>query len=728
MCASKPSKTWAGLKHQRHLLNYVLVEAYKLGRTAVLHDMLIAAMHNFGKRQRRPFSDIFDMECSRIWQAGMPADFERPDWIEGKDFDFGAFSSEQIKTIGRDDKHFISEEDDSRYALIIRDTSTMHEDKWGGADNYTNLPGIHISIAPTARIHAMASDIIDEITGGLPPRENTDFLPRYDFIDGQWRMPPGAYACAHVRLGDRPTFERLWRFAVHPDKFFEMAKRFLPVPGAPLYVMSNMEDTEYHAKLKEMYRVFTARDFPQLRNYLPPAGHIVSDEYLLYREIEQKDFLFDGWDSKNRSLRARKSPLAGPEDPDNTIIYAVEELIHMSAYVKMNTDYLNSFQFSLEKLYAPHPHLKRSVAAAQRGHHHTAVETAPFKSTPRPKSRNAKTETARYLLHEYGDSEGGVMRHRRRLEALLCEAALLGRVAVIDQWNMDPRYNRGQMQRRSSADFVDLDDARVYGHGLPKQGIAVPWIMKDQLDLNAIDAKQRKTVGIDEGVDTESKLVVRHFKGHEEERRAIPPPCLARLPATKHIQALADDVCYQIGHCAPPQIRNALEIRHWSGIRNGAGTYVCLQLPILDSDASIIAKWRYANQISQKNILKKLKKILTLWKNDQSLRLYVMSERPLTKRWHKIGNYAAVYTAYDFRNLRPYLESDNGTCDLFTVFAVEALIMQNAKVKIFASAMHSKEVAVTDPQHLARYPSYPFRINKGMRFLLRVHRKLRRLL
>ncbi len=695
---SKPTKIWSGLKHQRHLLQGVLKEAYLLNRIAVLHPLCIASMHNFGKRQMRPIGDMIDLDASRILESGNAP--KAPDWIDKNDLDFAAFKAGEIKVIGAEQNHFIDEESDLRYALIIRDTSTLLGDKWGNASNYVykniglkKLPkqDYNVVLKTTAPIRKAAASIIDVLGDGLPPPPDQDFLPRCRTVDKQRQMPPGAYACLHLRLGDRLIYEDKWKFWVCPDKLLKMICRFLPVPNAPLYIMSNMEDTEYHDELKKHYRVFTARNFPELNRRLPPPGAITDDEHLLAREIEYKEYLPGGTDLQGRTLQTTRSPLATPGDPDNTFVYAVEELIYNSAYAHINTDFLNSFRFSLNNPYLADI-TKRKSGPTPR--------PQPLAEPPLPEP--VPCDGKHYLIHEYAEA-GGVLRNKQRLSTLLCEAVRLGRVAVITPWDLDARYNRGQAQQRSPADFVDLEQAQVYGTGPDKRGVAAQWVMETQLDPGIND---RRIIAAEVPVDDDTTLIVRRFENREQEHRAAAHRYRAVLPAAKHIQTLAKDIQYQLGNNCLPATHNALETRTWIETKFSNGIYHCMHLPNIAPKASWLATHRHLP--SQALVLRRYRHILGEIQTDdhREIRLYVIGDAALDKYRHTLGKFARVYSADDFESLQPFLKAGNNTCDLFTVFAVETIIMRDAKIKIHPSSAQLKQVAATDPDYYITHLGY----------------------
>lgn len=691
---SKPTKIWSGLKHQRHLLQQMLREACLLNRTAVLYPMCIASMHNFGKRQLRPFGDILDLHSSYILQPGIAA--EPLDFITEDELEFNAFAPEQIKVIGAEQGHFIDEESDRRYALIIRDISTMTGDKFGGRGNYMQkkmlageIPRRNLSVAlqMSAPVREAAAQVISILSDNLPPPQDSDFLPRYETIAGRRRMPPGAYACLHLRLGDRVVNESGWRTWVRPDRFLKMIYRFLPLPDAPLYIMSNMENTEYHHELKKRYRIFTARDFPELNRRLPPPGTITDDKYLLFSEIECEEHLSGGTHAKGRPLR---SPLAGPNDPDNTFIYAVEELIYINSYARVNTDFLNSFHFSL---YNPYLADITKAGSGPKTKRQPTVEPPPPQSAP--------GTGRRYLIHAYADA-GGVLRNKQRLSTLLCEAARSGRIAVITPWRMDARYNQGQAQQRSPADFVDLDRACVYGAGLSKRGMPVRWIMEARLEPNL---GERRIIDA-AAADDDSILLIRRFENRDQERRAATHRQRAILPAAKYIQALAENIQYQLGNDCLPPVRNALETRTWPGPRFGSGVYHCMQLPSAPPKISgFVNRWRRRSQI---RLLRRCRRMfhMTETRVDRKVRLYVIGGTVPDKYRHILGQFAEVYSADDFASLQPFLNAADGSCDLFTVFAVEALIMRDAQIKMYPSSRQLKEVSVTDPEYYITHPDY----------------------
>ena len=720
---SKPTKTWAGLKHQRHLLQGMLREAHILNRTAVLHPMCIASMHNFGKRQLRPFSDIFDLDASRVLQSGVAA--KALDWIDKDDLDFESIAPAQTKIIGAEQNHFIDEETNRRYQMIIRDTSTMIGDKWDPADSYINkktasgeLPRKNVALKMAKPIREAADGVIDVLSDKLPPPSDQDFLPRYETIGGRPQMPPGAYACLHLRLGDRVVYEYEWKSWVRPDRFLKMIYRFLPTPEAPLYIMSNMEDTVYHDELKKRYRVFTARDFAELNRRLPPPGAIADDEHLLAREIEYKAHLPGGSDAQGRSLRAAPSPLAGPDDPDNTFVYATEELIYSNAYARINTDFLNSFQFSLDNPYRADARKARSTPLPPR----TAESAAGAKNQKVEAPKSAANGADRYLMHEHA-SAGGVLRNKRRLSTLLCEAAQLGRIAVITPWRMDGRYNRGQAQRRSPADFVDLEQARVYGEGLNKQGAPARWIMEAQLDSG-----ERREIGADDEADDEANhnapLLARRFENLEQEERAAAQRRRAALPAAERIRTLAEDIQYRLGDDCSPSARDALATRTWQSSRFGNGVYHCMQLPSAAAKASWLAR-------SQIIMLRKCRQMFGMMETEayKKVRLYVIGDAALGEYRHIIEKFADARSAGDFENLRPFLSAEDDACDLFTVFAVEALIMRDAQIKMHPSSEQLKEIAITDPNyHIIHFGYFIGHCIRRVRHALRRHKYLKMIL
>ena len=226
----------AGLNHNKSHQAKLIIEASTLGRVAVVSPFILSKEHNFGYKIVGDCENFYDLADSYICyrnEAGKEA--TKPfSYIQSDTF-FNSFqtSKKNILTVFYD--RAITYKDNKNYQLIIR--------QGGGLPirlRMLDKPSCYIVYKEAANVRQIG----DQVCKALG-----------DFYTLRYRVPDGRNYKKSLPLS--------WL-----DKLVELVPTIYP-PGEKLYILSNIwNQPDYFNKLKKIYRVYTYKDFPQLRRFI----------------------------------------------------------------------------------------------------------------------------------------------------------------------------------------------------------------------------------------------------------------------------------------------------------------------------------------------------------------------------------------------------------------------------------------------------------------------------
>ena len=235
----------AGINHKLRNLQWLMREAFTLGRLALLPPLELHPRHNFGVARAWRWADYFDLGASRLVDAAgaehpLPLVDALPAGLQGRRI--GAW--EPAGKACRDCDLLVRRMDSTVYA----------HDLAGG------VPAYGFRMRPAARVLALAGPVLDALRA----------------------RAPGGFAAVHVRRGDRLAVP-LVRRATQPRAVRRCLERIGVAAGATVFVLSDERDPDWWAAVAEQCNPVRSADFPALRALASPSR---PDNYLLY-EVEK---------------------------------------------------------------------------------------------------------------------------------------------------------------------------------------------------------------------------------------------------------------------------------------------------------------------------------------------------------------------------------------------------------------------------------------------------------
>ena len=271
-----------GLFHNYHNLRCFLLEASLLRRIAVIQNLRLNPKHNFGV----PVSGDPERYCTLPPQE-TGQDQQPIRWIRFEEFEpeLKCTASSQIRYIGENEGHYISQENDRRYKVIVRKVNPGRVyrslvSNWlreGRLLDFSTMPPLPAS----KEVKSLAEVILKSmgLSAALSEEKNRHLTPTED----------GFYACLHLRWSDRAKqYGFVMRQFLTARAIRSRLNRIADLPrGSHLYIMSDHWDRGYFDLLKRDYKVWRYYDFPQLRSLVPDTerggqNRLRSDNFFLF--------------------------------------------------------------------------------------------------------------------------------------------------------------------------------------------------------------------------------------------------------------------------------------------------------------------------------------------------------------------------------------------------------------------------------------------------------------
>lgn len=245
----------AGLEHQASNLRCLLREAHATGRLAVLPELHLSPMHNFGVRRAWKWETYFDLGGSRLINA---AGQEHPLPIADDSSIAG------VRTLVlRPGEHMPAWARD--YPLVVRRLGLGTFRQEVPAEEW---PVTTIRLRASATARELAQHVIRHIVS----------------------LYGGRFAAVHVRRGDRlKRGDRLTTLKQYPEWLTEPAhirrchKDRGVADGSVLFIASDERDPNFWRPLAAHYRLVRYVDFPRLASLVSGGADSPPDNYLLYQ-------------------------------------------------------------------------------------------------------------------------------------------------------------------------------------------------------------------------------------------------------------------------------------------------------------------------------------------------------------------------------------------------------------------------------------------------------------
>ena len=270
----------AGINHHLRNLQWLMREAFALGRLALLPPLDLDAWHNFGVERPWCWDTYFDLGASRLVDADGKTQHPLPIVRE---------LPPGLRAVG---VHATSRADGPlrRHELLIRHMSdNVYANDLGGG----RLPAYGFRMRPSRRVLSLAKPVLAALRA---------------------RAPVG-FAAVHVRRGDRLGLSCVER-ATRPEAVCRRLARLGVARGATVFVLSDERAPAWWTALESRYAVVRSAAFPALARLAAPDGE--PDNYLLY-EVEKEVM---------RNADTRVETLPGDYEPaDATLVSPVRWML-----------------------------------------------------------------------------------------------------------------------------------------------------------------------------------------------------------------------------------------------------------------------------------------------------------------------------------------------------------------------------------------------------------------
>lgn len=244
-----PTPVVAGLEHQTSNLRCLLREAHATGRLAVLPELHLSPMHNFGVRREWKWETYFDLGGSKLIDA---AGQEHPLPIADDSPIAG------VRTLVlRSGEHMSARAWD--YPLVVRRLSLGTFRQEVPAEEW---PAATIRLRASASALQLARHVIRHLAS----------------LDGD------RFAAVHVRRGDKVKLDKQYpEWLTEPAHIRKCLKDRGVVDGSVLFIASDEQNPNFWQPLAAHYRLVRYVDFLRLASLVSGHGGILPDNYLLYQ-------------------------------------------------------------------------------------------------------------------------------------------------------------------------------------------------------------------------------------------------------------------------------------------------------------------------------------------------------------------------------------------------------------------------------------------------------------
>ena len=276
--------------------------ALSIGRIPILNEERSSVAHRLDNKKEELTIDwdkYIDLSATQIFKVGDGTTEEVSEslqYVYQRDFDFGAYSEDQIRYI---DNAQLYDRANDQYPIIcllgsleleaLSQRPNLEELHYRGRILYKDNP-IFIVLMPSQEVNKITDIVLNHF--GMT-QERVQKLSNALYTINRYRpylhqklcsRAAGCYACMHVRYGVNSQTARqllqssnvLRRSVVSVVR--EVYREF--DSSLPLYIMSNIEQSDYFDFLKPKYDIYRYTDFEELRGRFVDREEI--DHNLLY--------------------------------------------------------------------------------------------------------------------------------------------------------------------------------------------------------------------------------------------------------------------------------------------------------------------------------------------------------------------------------------------------------------------------------------------------------------
>ena len=277
--------------------------ALSIGRIPILNEEKSSSSHRLDNKKRGSTIDwekYIDLSASQILKVGDGTTEEIPwalQYVHQRDFDFGAYSEGQIRYIDSTQLH---DEVNDEYPIICllnsKDLKVLSQRPkigelcYKGRIKFDRNINFFIILRPSQEVNDITDIVLNHFgttREGVQKLSNALYtLDRYatSVHKKLCSSAAGCYICMHVRYGrDSRSAQELLQTSNALRKSVsqvvkEVYRRF--DRSLPLYIMSNITQSDYFDFLKLKYDVYRYTDFKELRERFVDRKEI--DHNLLY--------------------------------------------------------------------------------------------------------------------------------------------------------------------------------------------------------------------------------------------------------------------------------------------------------------------------------------------------------------------------------------------------------------------------------------------------------------
>ena len=275
-------KPLRNIEHALNILRTAIREAVYLNRTLVVGTFTISADGNLGyilkNTSFKHYVNLDKTQICRIIDGDITQLGESFDYINAKNFDLGAYRENEMLSVMNDET--VPTELNHQYKVIIRKITT---DKYSHsyADILVHLPAsIEVDRLSNVVLNAIGTNL-KAVKQRAKIHYSIDYAANSDLYQTMTPRHPTHYACLYLRYNDavlRP--EQL--YATNIRQIRAIFKRARITKDRSVYIVSDIDDSNYFRPLEKQCTLYRYYDFPELKALVSGKNKEEIDSAMLY--------------------------------------------------------------------------------------------------------------------------------------------------------------------------------------------------------------------------------------------------------------------------------------------------------------------------------------------------------------------------------------------------------------------------------------------------------------
>ena len=270
------------IEHALNILRAAIREAVYLDRTLVVGTFTISADGNLGSALKNTrfnhYANLDNIEICRIIDGNI-TQLDAPfDYINAESFDLGVYRENEVLSVKNDE--IVSTQLNQQYKVIVRKITT---DKY--SPSYTD---ILVHFPASTEVEHLSDVVLNAMGTNLETAKQrakihygVDYAANSDFYQIMTPRHPTHYACLYLRYNDA---------MVRSDKLYATSIRQIQVifnraritKDRNVYVVSDIDDSDYFQPLEKRCTLYRYYDFPELKALVCGNNKERIDSAMLY--------------------------------------------------------------------------------------------------------------------------------------------------------------------------------------------------------------------------------------------------------------------------------------------------------------------------------------------------------------------------------------------------------------------------------------------------------------